>query len=271
MHSDKRIVRAMISSSIFMGLLISAKLIAQTFTPPALQVGLWQGINGKLQQYNMLELNESGQHRFIKSYIATGFKRARVLNFTEQDIACSVAECIINIAQQGASTRLILAPYLDQAFQLLELNIDQQGHTVFSQSYLLEPVKSKSTVQIFMAKYRDKLSSLLTVPEQGIYGFWLGTLNKDGKAELVSFEANPNKKSYFTVFFNAQSLSNETSFLPEQVKVARDVTFISTEHPTFANQLIINQLSARQLSGYMYSVHRGQTLQTGHFHLTRVN
>lgn len=65
-------------------------------------------------------------------------------------------------------------------------------------------------------------------------------------------------------------MGSTTYFLPEKLIIDQDVIYIETEHPTFANKLIVNRLSSDQLSGYMYSVHKHHTLETGKLSLIRV-
>ncbi len=251
--------------------LFSIGVLAQPVKLLNLKHGLWEGINSNLGQYNILELSEDGQHRFFNVNIATAFKKTKVMTFSDENISCTNLECTININDRsGEITRLIISPYLESSFKVLEINADAEGQPIFTQTYQLDQNNEQSTVRAFIKKYRHKIEYLTEIKSDGIYGFWLGILIMDGKPELLSFEVHPDTKSHFTRFINGQSYVNKASFLPEKVIIDQEVIYIETEHPTFANKLIVHQLSKGMLSGHMYSIHKGHTLQTGKFSLMRV-
>ncbi len=92
----------------------------------------------------------------------------------------------------------------------------------------------------------------------------------DDRPQLLSFAVYPDKQSNFTLDINGEDYVNTTSFMAEDITKNEGVFNIDTSHPTFANQLLINRVSNSQLRGYMYTVRKGQTLQTGEFWLLRV-
>ena len=251
--------------------LLSISVSAQSAKPLELKAGLWEGIDITTFHYNILELNADGHHRFLKASIVTAFKKGKTLNFTDEEIVCTSSECIINITKANNEiTRLIISPYLETSFKVLEISADAVGRPIYTEMYQLDSTLERSTVRNFILKYRETIESLENIQSDGIYGFWLGILSKDHKPELITFEVHPDKKSHFTLFINGENFVNATSFLPEKLIINQDVIYIETEHPTFANKLIVNQLSRSQLSGYMYSVRKGQTLETGKFSLIRM-
>lgn len=236
-----------------------------------LKAGSWEGINNTTLHYNILELNNDGRHRFFNTSIVTAFKKGKALNFTDKEIVCTSSECVIKITKANNEiTRLIISPYIETSFKVLEINTDSDGRPIHTQIYQLDSIIDRSTVRNFIHNYKDRIESLSNLQSDGAFGFWLGILIKDNKPELVTLEVHPEKRSHFTLFINGQNLVNATSFLPEKLVSKKDVIYIETEHPTFANKLIINPLSNNQLSGYMYSLHKGQTLQTGKFSLMRI-
>ncbi len=252
-------------------LLLSLNVTAESVKSLELKPGLWEGINNNVVQYSILEINEDGNHRFFIANIASAFKKAKKFDFTDENISCTTSECIINIKRNSeASSRLILAPYLENSFKVIEINTNADGKAIFSQTYQLDQQKDQSTVRSFIKKYQHHIESLSLHDSDGIYGFWLGVLVTDDKPELLSLEVHHDKKSTFTLFINGQNFVNETAFLTKNMIIKDRVINITTEHPTFANKLIINQLSSNMLSGYMYSVYKGNSLQTGKFSLFRV-
>ena len=135
-----------------------------------------------------------------------------------------------------------------------------------SKTCRLEKQERQSTVHTFIDKYRSKIDKLATIEKSGLYGFWIGLLNLDGNQKLASIEFHPNKESYFNYFISDGIVS--TTFMPQDIKEKDNVLEITTSNPLFANKLIIHK-DNRELKGYMYSNHKGTTLQTGSFKLYR--
>jgi len=252
-------------------LLFSISISAQPAEPLQLKSGLWEGINSDSWDYNLLELDPDGKHRFFNLNIPSAFQKGRVWNFSDEQIICTNAECIINIDKKTrGSTRLIISPYIETSFKVLEINIDADGVPIFTRTYQLDQKKAPSTVRSFIDSHRNRLESLKEIQSDGIYGFWLGILWLNDKPELISLEVHPDKKSKLVRFINGQSYINESAFLPENVIVEQAVITIATEPGSFTSKLIINQLSDKQLNGYMYSTIRGKAVQTGNFSLSRM-
>jgi hypothetical protein len=146
----------------------------------------------------------------------------------------------------------------------------KNGTPILTSSYQLDLQLNSSTVRRFIQHYSEHIKTLRRVENSSIYGFWLGVINVNHKPELVKLELHGDKISSFTRFINGQNYTNETTFLPEQVKQENGSAFISTSHQTFANQLIFHSLSSNMLTGYMYSIHQEQPLQTGDITLFRI-
>ena len=236
-----------------------------------LKAGLWEGINSNVWEYNILDLGADGHHRYFRAHIASAFEEVKFLKFSDKQITCSSTECTINIVKKNqAIIRLIITPYLEESFKVLEINANQAGQPVFTQTYQLDSKQERSTVRSFLKSYKGRLASLKEDQSDGIYGFWLGVLELDNKPELISLEVYPDKKSKFSYFVNGSNTIIETRFLPEKMTIDQSLIDIETDHTTFANKILINQLSKSQLSGYMYSVYKGSSLQTGKLSLIRV-
>jgi hypothetical protein len=253
-------------------ILLSISVSAQTVELLELKTGVWEGIISKYLQYNILELNDDGNHRFSKVHILSG--SSNVLNFTDEQIICTISECIINITEENNEiTRLIISPMLETSFNVLQINADPVGKPIITEIYQLDQVIGVPTVVLvshFIKTNRDRLESLKNIRSDDVYGFWLGVLIKDDKPELLTFEVHPETESYFTLFSNGNKDILRVPFDPKNIKVDQDVIYIDTEHPTFANKLIVHQLKKDMLSGYMYSLHKGHTLQTAKFSLMRM-
>ncbi|WP_460478091.1 methionine sulfoxide reductase [Bowmanella dokdonensis] len=234
--------------------------------------GLYEGVVTSGFKYRLLEIKEDGQHRLFNMNMFNAFTSGQVFRFSDQDITCTRTECTIHIlsAESGEITRLVLSPYLDDSFKVLEIFAEAEGDASISETYQLDFKKKQSTIRDFMGHYRDSIKTLAEEPQEGMYGFWIGVLQMDELKGLLTFEFHPDKKSHFTYFINGRGITNQTAFLPDKVNVKEGVVEIQTEHPTFANRLIVNQMHGDNLNGYFYSVYKGKTLQTGTFTLVRV-
>ena len=237
-----------------------------------LKAGLLEGINESDFSYKLIEFNSNGQHRLLTLKITSAFEKVKFRPFTDDDINCSISECIINIANQNNSnenTRLIITPYLDDSFNVIEISTNLDGQPIYTETYQLDKQQNNSTAREFIHMYKDRIESLKLISNNEFYGFWVGVLNINGKPELLSFEAHPDKTSYFIRFVNGKSFTNKTSFSPAGVKKTDDMINITTDHRSFANKLLIHKNNS-VLEGYMYSIHKGVTLQTGIFRLYRI-
>jgi len=231
--------------------------------------GLWQGIYKNNFEYIVLEIKENGEHRLIIANIASAFHRNKSIAFNNNDIKCSRLNCTITLIspnKEHLQFTLILSPFLDNSFEVLEIYSNAEDNFVMSKTYRLEKQERQSTVHTFIDKYRSKIDKLATIEKSGLYGFWIGLLNLDGNQKLASIEFHPNKESYFNYFISDGIVS--TTFMPQDIKEKDNVLEITTSNPLFANKLIIHK-DNRELKGYMYSNHKGTTLQTGSFKLYR--
>jgi hypothetical protein len=233
--------------------------------------GVWQGIYKDHFEYNILEIKENGEHRLIIANIGSAFYRNKSIAFNNDDIQCSRINCTIKLVspnKEHLQFTLILSRYLENSFEVLEIYSNANDDFVMSKTYRLEKQEGQSTVHTFIDKYRSKIDELAVIEKSGLYGFWVGLLNLDGKQELVSIEFHPNKESYFNYFTNGTNDIISTTFMPEDIQEKQRILEITTSNALFANKLIIHK-DNRELRGYMYSNHKGTTLQTGSFKLYR--
>ncbi len=235
-----------------------------------LKPGLWEGIRQIDGVYKLIEINSNGQHRMFNLNIRSAFKKRQFRTFDNDDIDCTTSECVITITHPNNDiSRHIISPYIENSFKVLEVATNQLGKPVFSQTYQLDKQEKQSTVREFMQMYKKQIESLRSTDEDGINGFWLGILVINEKPELLAVEIHPNSTSHFVRFVNGQSFVNSTSFEPEDIEEIDDVIRIKTKHLTFANKLILHK-GKGMLRGYMYSTHKGVTIEKGTFQLTRV-
>jgi hypothetical protein len=251
-----------------LALLITLPVHAQNLQ---LKPGLWEGIYKDHFDYNILEINENSEHRLIIAKIGSAFQSNEQISFTNDEIQCTNIHCTIKLVspnKEHLKITLILSPYLEDSFEVLEIYSNTDSNLVISKTYRLEKQTGQSTVRTFMKKYSSKIKALSAIEKSGLYGFWVGLLNLDAKQELVSIEFYPDKKSHFARFINGDNGVISTSFMPNNITIKDNVLEITTNHPTFANKLLIHK-NNRELKGYMYSTHKGTTLETGSFKLYR--
>jgi len=258
--------------SIFILGVISISTFAQQIESLQLRAGLLEGISESNFSYKLIEFNTNGKHRMFTMNITSAFKKVKFRPFTDNDINCDISECIINIANQQNSNdniRLIITPFLDDYFKVIEISTNRDGQPIYTETYQLDKQKNQSTVREFVHMYKNRMESLQSINHNEFYGFWIGILNIDGKPELLSFEAHPDNTSHFVRFVNGHSFINKTSFTPANVTKVGNIIDIQTDHTTFANKLLIHKNNS-VLEGYMYSTHKGTTLQKGMFRLYRI-
>lgn len=258
--------------SVFLLGLLTFNTFSQETNLFQLKTGLLEGVSESSFSYKLVEFNDNGQHRMFNLNITSAFKKGEARSFSDSDINCSISECIINISNNSnldGNTRLIITPYLNDYFKVIEIQTDKDGKAILSETYQLDKQKNQSTPRKFVDMYKGRIESLNSIDKTDIYGFWLGVLNIDDIAELISIEINPDSRSRFVRFVNGSNIINDTYFTPANITKVGDVINIQTEHPTFANKILLHQNNS-VLEGYMYSTHKGVTLQKGVFRLYRM-
>jgi len=253
--------------------MLTFSVVAQSSTKLELPLGLWEGISDAGMEYKLFEISKEGRHRFFSLKIATGFKKGKVQHFTDNDIFCTNTECIVTIPNNqntGQFTRFVLSPYFETGFNVIETIAEENKTPLLTYTYRLDKQDSQSTPRQFLQDYQHRMTKQQSASSVGIAGIWLGVLRIEGKPELLALEVNETGKSHFIRYINGQSYVNSTSFDMTKYDAEQQPVFIETEHPTFANQLIIQKLSNSMLSGYMYSVRKNQPLQDGTFSLHKL-
>ncbi|MDP5029946.1 MAG: hypothetical protein NWQ54_07555 [Paraglaciecola sp.] len=240
----------------------------------SLKAGLWEGIESSTLHYRLLEIGNDGRHKFHSLAISSALKKGSTYSFTNDDVKCTNTECVIQFpTTNDNSKRLIITPYLDSSYKVLEISINNTMQPLAQTTYQLDSAETGSAVGSFLNTYKDpiKKSLIKLNSDTEIFGLWVGKLVMDDKPQLLSFAVYPDRQSNFTLHLNGKSYVNSTTFMATDISVEeRGGIHIKTEHPTFANQLLINRVSSSQLRGYMYTVRKSKTLQTGEFWLLRI-
>ena len=236
--------------------------------------GLWEGIsetNGA--NYYLLQLNDNGEHKLFITDLASAFRRVKQMPFANNDINCTSSECILSIpnpSQQNSNLRLIVTPNLNDSFNVLEMHIDDKNNPILSATYQLDKKNGKSTVREFIERYRERLIALDEKGSSELFGVWIGVADIRGKKQLVVLDHKLDGLSEFVLMINGTSMINKTHFNKSNVSLVDGVTRISTTNATFANQIILHQLTEDMLQGHLYSYHKGRVLEPADFKLFRI-
>jgi len=246
---------------------------ALTPEPISLESGLWEGIESSTLHYRLLQIGNDGKHKFHSVAISSALRKGKTYPFTNDDVNCTSTECFIQFPSTNDNAiRLVITPYLDSSYKVLEIPTDSNEQPLAQTTYQLDSAKNGSAVSHFLNTYKNPIiKSLVKLnSDNEITGLWVGRLVMDNKPQLLSFAVYPDQQSNFTLHLNSEVFVNSTTFMVTDISEHRSVIHIETKHPTFANQLLINRLGSSQLRGYMYSKRKGQTLQTGEFWLLRI-
>lgn len=245
-------------------------------SPPSLSLvsGLWEGIsetNGT--NYYLLQLNDSGEHKLFVANLASAFRYVKQMPFDNDNINCTSSECILSIpypSEQNINLRLIVTPNSTGSYKVLEMHLDDQNKPILAATYQLDKKNGKSTVREFTERYRERLATLDEKTSEELFGLWIGVADIRGKKQLIVLDYKSDEQSEFVLMINGSPLVNKTHFNKNNVSLVDSVTQISTTHATFANQIILHQLTTNMLQGHLYSYHKGQALGPADFRLYRV-
>lgn len=239
-----------------------------------LETGIWEGISDSMgTEYLMLVLAKDGKHRLLRGNLSSVFRKTRQFMFTDENITCSESECVVsmdNPYEEGYQLRLLLTTNLPHIYNVLEISRDGDKRPILSRTYQLEKQENRPTVSRFLAKYRDRINSLASASHDGLEGFWLGVATFENQKDLVVLDLNETDNSEFVFFSNGSNVILETNFNISDVEQREEVYEISTNHKTFANKIIIHQLSDNLLWGNFYSYYKGQALENTTIQLHRI-
>ena len=234
--------------------------------------GLWEGINERDFSYNLLQINEDGQHYMFKASIATGFKHISRTPFTDNDISCSNLHCKITLPVYKVNyvKHIILSPYLNTSFNVLESTMGNDNKLISSSIYQLDQQKHQSSVRDFMDKYKGSIQQLAKSATNDIYGLWVGIIRLNHKNELVSIEIYPDKPGRLLRFINGDKGVIQTNFNPEDILIENGKITINTTLSTFANTLLLTRPISNVIKGYAYSIYKGKPLEDATLNLFRI-
>ncbi|WP_448553628.1 hypothetical protein [Thalassotalea montiporae] len=259
--------------AILLSLLLQAVSIGYVMAKDvSLKPGLYEGISE--HEFVLLQLNENGNHKIFKMNIPSAFQHGKQRDFSEQNIHCDQLRCLITFDTEGTDyiDYLSLAPEYEDSSNVMvfEQTKSRAGEPMVSRAYQLSYQKNRSTIREYWSKYRETIDKLLALPEQGIYGLWVGTIRKDDKVELLSLAVYPDQPSTLTKFFLGMGITNETSFEPQQLVKENGAYRIQTSHPSFANQLLLVPMYENALNGYAFHTAKTHSWIDGSFQLYRV-
>ena len=241
--------------------------------PLTLPPGLWEGVSESNYNYKLLQINENGEHFLFEAGIGNAFRHIRRLPFDNDHIECNTLNCEITLPsyEDGYVKHLILSPYIDTGYQVLESTTNKNNKPILSSTYQLDKQKNQSSVRNFIDMYRGSIEALANTATDDIFGLWVGIMRISGKNELISIEIYPNKEGRLVRFINGSSYTNQTSFNPEDILKEGSVYTVKTSHPTFANSLLFTIRSSNVLNGYAYSVYKNRPLESMTFTLYRIH
>lgn len=239
-----------------------------------IESGLWEGISDAYgADYHLLQMNDDGNHKLFIANIASAFRYIKVLSFTNKDIQCTPSECIlsvINPADKETNLRIVMTQYLDRSLRVLQMSIDDQNKVILSSTYQLDKKSGESTIREFVDAYKDRIVNLENKYPEELFGIWIGIANIRDKKQLVVLDYKFDSQSEFSLLLNGKSEITRAFFNKSDVLFDDGLTQISTNHATFANQIILHKLTKGMLQGHAYSYHKGQALDSFDFRLYRV-
>lgn len=238
-----------------------------------LSSGLWEGISSDRMAYQVLEISDKGQHRFVSASLGSGFKHGISYVFNEDQVKCGSSECIIDMVHPQRSEehlRLILTPYLDDQFTVLQIPRDQNGKPFLTEHYRLNKQTKKSTMRRFLETRLQQLKELKLASDGEMDGVWIGVMNSsDGAADMVLLEFNSQQMSSITRYINGTDLTHVATFKPEDVSKRGEHFLIKATHPIqdMSRELTLHRNGDNFIEGYWSDSLRGYVGYAGNFRL----
>lgn len=241
-----------------------------------LPFGLWEGISSDKMSYQLLEISDKGQHRFISTSLSNGFKHGISYSFNDEQVKCSSSECTVDTVhpqRPDEHLRLILTPYLDDQFTVLQIPRDQNGKPFLTEHYRLNKQTKKSTVRRFLETRVQQLKELKPASEGEMDGVWIGVMNSwEGAADMVLLEFHSQQMSSITRYINGTDYTHVATFKPEDVSKRGEHFLIQATHPIQEThrELTLHRNGDSFIEGYWSDSLRGYTSYAGSFRLYRL-
>jgi len=232
-------------------LFISSTVINAT---TKLTSGLWGGVDELSQNYNLLEIDEDGEHFFYKLNISSAFRLSKRYEFSNNDISCTNLECTIKIIKSDKENKFLkVSPHLNRMKVLNVLETVTTIEKKYNKSYIykLLSIDEKSPVRRFIDKYKRNIKNLYTDTSHGINGLWVGVLHTDRSKSLVSMEIYEEKTGNFEQYIEAISVKNQLTIKPENIHLHGDEYEISLDGGLGPYTLILKLSTNDEMIGYI--------------------
>ena len=237
------------------GLTFTATIRSEEAAPIALKVGLWEGIGIDTFSYELLQINQNGEHRVYTLGIHGGFQSYQLNGFDDSDISCNNSECTITMPKsiRNEFTHLIITPLTRDRYNVIEIITDKDQKHIFSRKYELQKQSGRSTPRQFIDKNKQRLQSIPSHSDEGINGLWTGVMTNTNSSSLISFDINPNTSSQLVRYINGTQFNFSLDFAPDDIETSGKLTTIETISSKSTNKIVMKQILPNALEGVIYS------------------
>jgi hypothetical protein len=239
-------------------------------------IGTWEGISRLGAEFKVLKIMSNNQHSLTSYNIASGMQFHKSVSFTNNDIECDKFNCHIytHTADEKLPLKITLTKFVDQDYLVTEaVRLTSEG--IYSTSYGLKTVKTKTTPERFIAQEAEKLTAIASIHKNERFGYWSGVLeiSNEDQLKLATLDYQPGKVATFTVYTPGSSYQAKMTFNPKWLRQSNGELTTKLKGAFFASEMTLRYSLRDVIEGdfeQRFERYPERLMGHGNFRLSRV-
>ncbi|WP_169929529.1 hypothetical protein [Pseudidiomarina aestuarii] len=238
--------------------------------------GYYEGIFKDYLDYKTLVIDVEGNYALVTSKMASGFRLAKALRFSRDDVVCSDSSCIISISRGEDDKRpvqILMRPSV-LGWDVVESRTIGAGETVHYSYELQSNNKTPIPAQFFNSY---KSLSEPTSPNNDRYAVsgsvYIGYSEGDGSPNLIVVEFQGDNKALVQSFVNDMESTKQAEYNVERMSSPTNGRILTQNNSYSGSHIYLYELLEHKLiEGFdLWIAKDGSALQTRRIKLIRVN
>lgn len=239
-------------------------------------IGTWEGVSRSGAEFKVLKIMSNNQHSLTSYNIASGMQFQKSVSFTNKDIKCDKFNCHIytHTADEKLPLKIILTKFVDQDYLVTEaVRLSSGG--IYSISYGLKTVKTKTIPDRFLAQETEKLTAIASIHKKQRFGYWSGILEISNEEQLkfITLDYQPEQVATLTVYTPGSPYQAKMSFKPEWLQQNNGELTTKLKGAPFASEMTLRYPLRDVIKGdfeQRFERYPERLISNGNFRLSRV-
>jgi hypothetical protein len=239
-------------------------------------IGTWEGISRSGAEFKVLKIMPNNQHSLISYNIASGMQFQKSISFTNKDIKCDQFDCHIytHSADEKLPLKITLTKFVDQDYLVTEaVRLASEG--IYSSSYGLKMINTKTTPERFIAQEAEKLTAVASKHKNGRFGYWSGILeiSNEDQLKFATLDYQPGQVATFTVYTPGRPYQAKMNFNPKWLQQNNGELTTKLKGALFASEMTLRYPLSDVIKGdfeQRFERYPERLMSNGNFSLSRV-